>query len=433
MFRPNLPRENSTGALMFEICLFDLDETLIHSNDLKTVREAGKNVQSAEYIRSVNTALAKGVDRRIYSLALLHEIKKTFPDMKLGVFTRSPRSYATAALAWAYPGFQWDVIVAYEDVKRTKPYGDGIDLVLEKFGMYNREGLPRTILVGDGNVDIRSAYHCGCVVALDKSAWPRKFESEHWGAIDHVADAIIEKPEQIIDVLTNPREYLPALERALSGIPAPRRPARFDKLGHFVPPAAGGNNTSYPIFVAGRSFSKYDSVKYRKQWHVLTESIEDNKKSVRFPDAWVKTVRSFIAVHFGMFIGSRRLVVSVVPHRPGREPRLENFLAQLAASIEADPIRGVTVSCQPHLLAYRDGVKSQHGDYLNRDERFINVRDHLFVQQLEHVRAGTAFLIIDDVVTTGASLIYSQKYLQGAGATDVKLLSMAKNVGNLFK
>lgn len=418
---------------MFDICLFDLDETLLRTADLKAVREAGKDVQTDEYVKTLKAELNTRMDRRIYSLALLRRLRSNSPGMKLGVFTRSPRSYAATTLAWAYPGFEWDVVVAYEDVQRTKPFGDGIDLVLKKFDMFNADALPRTILVGDGNVDIRSAYHCGCVVALDKSAWPRKRESEHWGAIDHVADAVIEEPDEIIDVLMNPRDFLPALERALSESPAPRRPARFDKLGHFVPAAAGGDNTSFPIFVAGRSFSNYDSVQYRKQWHVLTKSIEDNKKSTQFPLAWVDTIRSFISANFGMFFGPARIIVSAVPHRPGRVPRLENFLAQLEASIVAEPIRGLAVSCQPKLLAYKAGVKSQHGDFLNRDDRFINVRDHLFVQQPELIRAGTAFLIIDDVVTTGASLIYSQKYLQAAGAADVKLLSMAKNVGNLFK
>ena len=36
------------------------------------------------------------------------------------------------------------------------------------------------------------------------------------------------------------------------------------------------------------------------------------------------------------------------------------------------------------------------------------------------------------VTTTGASLIYASKYLKAAGAIDVKCLSMAKNIGNLY-
>jgi beta-phosphoglucomutase-like phosphatase (HAD superfamily) len=419
---------------MFDICLFDLDETLLRTADLKEIRESGKNINTDEYAKAVLGKLNSGMDRRIYSLDLLKQIRLKFPNMKLGIFTRSPRSYATAALAWAYHGFEWDVVVAFEDVKPTKPYGNGIDLVMDKFGILHTDNLPRVILVGDGDVDVRAAYNCGCVVAVDKSAWPKKFESEHWGAIGHVPDAIIESPADIIDLLANPSDFLPALERELSGIAAPRKLVRFDKLGHFVPEAAGGDKrTSFQIFVAGRSFANYDSIKFRKAWHVLTKSIEDNKDSEEFPVEWVNTIRTFISTNYQTFFGPERVIVSVVPHRPGRAPRLENLLAQLASSIVAKPIGRLTVICEPKLLAYKEGVKSQHNDHLTAIERFINVRDHLTVQQPEFIRPGTSFLIIDDVVTTGASLIFSQQYLRAAGAADVKLLSMAKNIGNLYK
>lgn len=90
------------------------------------------------------------------------------------------------------------------------------------------------------------------------------------------------------------------------------------------------------------------------------------------------------------------------------------------------------VSIAPKLLEYKVGVKSQHNDHLGRDDRFINVRDHLVVKMPELIVAGTYFLVIDDVTTTGASLIYASKYLKAAGAIDVKCLSMAKNIGNLY-
>jgi predicted amidophosphoribosyltransferase len=77
-------------------------------------------------------------------------------------------------------------------------------------------------------------------------------------------------------------------------------------------------------------------------------------------------------------------------------------------------------------------VQSQHNDHLNHDARFINVRDHLFVQHPEAVKAGMSFLVIDDVTTTGASLIYAAKYLKVSGAADVKCLSMAKNIGDVL-
>ena len=118
---------------MFKICMFDLDDTLVRTDDLKDVREACKNNEGRESLKAVKVALTERQGRHIYSLELLRNIRKKYPELKLGIFTRSPRSYANTVLAWAYPTFAWDIVVAYEDVRPTKPYGDGIDLAMGAF------------------------------------------------------------------------------------------------------------------------------------------------------------------------------------------------------------------------------------------------------------------------------------------------------------
>jgi predicted amidophosphoribosyltransferase len=90
------------------------------------------------------------------------------------------------------------------------------------------------------------------------------------------------------------------------------------------------------------------------------------------------------------------------------------------------------VSVAPDLLAYKDGVKSQHGDLLNQHDRFVNVRDHLYVKTPKLIQPGLNILVLDDVCTTGASLIYATKYLRDAGAADVKCLAVAKNIGDVL-
>lgn len=418
---------------MFDICLFDLDETLLRTDDVKELREAGKNDKSVRYKELVENALDQRDDRHIYRKSLLERIRKRFPEMKLGVFTRSPRSYALTTLEWAYPGFVWDVVVAYEDVAKRKPSGEGIDHAMDAFGKLDADFLPRTVLVGDNDVDVKAAYNCGCVVVLDKGAWPeRKWTFDHWGALGHVPDAIIEKPEQMLDFLINPTEFLPALERALIAGFEFARPPRFDRIGHFVPKQLGGTNAPIQISVCGRSFANYESLEFRKDWHSLTKSIDKNKDSDVFPEAWVETVRHFIISSFTPFM-SPKIIVSVVPHRPGRKPRLEKFLSQVSESIKDIPLTGLKVSFEPDLLAYRDGVRSHHNEHLSALDRFSNVKEFLFVNQPELVRQNTAFIIIDDVVTTGASLIYSKIRLSEEGAQDVRLLSLAKNVGEILK
>jgi phosphoglycolate phosphatase-like HAD superfamily hydrolase len=416
---------------MFELCLFDLDDTLVGTTDLKEVREAGKNDASPAYLKKLKAAVGEIDPRIYYPQALLENIRTEFPKLKLGVFTRAPRSYATCLLQLAYPTFAWDTIIAYEDVSPTKPYGKGIRKAMDEF---NVKYLDRAVLVGDNDADVRSAYNCGCFVALDRSHWSKSWkdwEHDHWYALEKIPDAILAKPSDVLEFLKEPGSFFPELERAIAKSDRNGFP-RFDEIGHFIPKDAGGVKKRYPIHIAGRSFANYDSTAERRKWHELTASIGENKEADTFPEEWVNTVRAFLAHHYPVFFGARRVKVCVVPHRPGRKPRLENFLQQLDKSLQAEPLNKLNVSIHPELLAYKEGVKSQHNDHLGALDRFMNVRDHLYVKESKEVAGGSAFLVIDDVTTTGASLIYASQYLHDAGATDVTCLSMSKNIGALY-
>ena len=417
---------------MFELCMFDLDDTLVRTEDLKDAREACKNSVDPVRLKAVRDGLAGKADRHIYSLDLLKQIRAKHPELKLGIFTRSPRSYTDTVLKWAYPGFAWDIVVAYEDVKSTKPNGEGLRLAMDKLDI---DYLNRVVMVGDSDVDVRAAYNCGCVVALDKTAWPFKWPTDHWNAIGHLPDAVIDSPEKVLDVLAEPDKFLPELERRLAEASKPAGGPRFDKINHFIPRTVS-QDRAYPIHVCGRSFAHYGSLSERRKWHELTASIEKHKEADEFPDEWIESIRSFTSSHYGMRFFARRdakVHVTVIPHRPGRRPRLESLLAQLEKSLAESPLKKGVVEVVPDLLAYKDGVKSQHLEHLTAQERFINVRDHLFVNKPKRIAAGAMVLVLDDVCTTGASLIYATKYLEDAGAADVTCLALAKNVGEVLK
>lgn len=415
---------------MFEVCLFDLDQTLVDTEDMKVLRESGKNNNGAEYKQEVQNAFLKRADRLIYSEELLLKIRQKFPQMKLGIFTRSPKSYAKNILKAAYPNFEWDVIVAYEDVRQTKPNGEGIDKAMHSF---NYEHKSKVILVGDGDVDIRAAYHAGCVVALDTSYWDERLTTDNWRALSHIPDAVIESSDKILDVLENYEHYLPELERLLSKTLGRAGRPRFDKVNKFIPREAGGDNTAYPIYSCGRSFSGYKSLECRTKWHALTSSIHAQKEADIFPDEWIESVRKFILSPHLPPVFQGDIVVSVIPHRPGRMPRLEKFLNQLDTSCRLNPLKGgVKLSFVPDLLAYKEGVRSNSNDKLNAIDRFENIRDHLVVQRTDITKKKPSVLVIDDVSTTGSSLIYAKKYLAAAGARNVTCLSIAMNISNVL-
>lgn len=412
---------------MFEICLFDLDDTLVRTTDLKEVREACKENEDQINVAAVKSALGKSHERVIFELDLLESIRNKFPDMRLGIFTRSPRSYVKEVLAWAYPNFKWDIIVAYEDVTNTKPSGEGIELAVQKLKPTSVE---KIILVGDSNADVRSAYHRGCVVAFYSPAGQFKRSNDTWDALRKIPDAVIEKPADLMEVLKDPIPFLPELERIMADGQKSDKKLRFEKINHLIPREI--EQGSDQIYVCGRFFANYTSLTIRRGWHSLTHSIEDHKDAEYFPEEWVVAVYRFIRDRLLQpFAIGMKVVVTTVPHRPGRFDRLACFLKQLDDYISENPIKFLSVEVKPGLLKYNNGVRSNHREFLNKIERFKNVRDHLEIA--DEVKQKVTYLVLDDVVTTGASLIYARKYLIQAGASAVISLAIAKNISDVLK
>lgn len=414
---------------MFELCLFDLDDTLLHTTDMDALRLSGKDVSTPAYKQSVRDLFRKKKSRHIYSQDFFTNLKKRFPAMKLGIFTRAPKAYTTVILAEAYPEVDWDIVITYDDVRRTKPYGDGIRAAMEVLDI---DHLDRVVLIGDGDNDVRSAYNGGIAIVLDKSSWGDRNSPDNWRAINHMPDAIICNCDELPEVLTSLPSYSLELERLLAGSNETQRP-RFDWIGKFIPQEVEGVKSAFKVFTCGRSFSNYESLSERRKWHALSESIQDNKDSQEFPEEWIAAIQSFIKKIYWNVRKGQPLIVTVVPHRPGRTPRLENMLGQLETAVRTNAFfSGARISFEPALLAYREGVRSQSRDFLNRIDRFINVRDHLFVQNPNLVSSGQRVLIIDDVCTTGASLIYAGVRLEEAGASETTRLSIAMNVGDVL-
>lgn len=415
---------------MVRLCLFDLDQTLVDSHDIEQLRLAGVHRADPAYVGEVQ-ATFRVRDRRIVDEAFLLDLRQRFPEMKLGIFTRSPRRYVQAVLQAAYPNIQWNAVVAYEDVRNHKPHGEGIHIAMKSVGMTRASDLPDVLMVGDGDVDIRAAYHAGCPTVLFKQGWPDHYERTHWRAMDLLPDAIATTPAELLSAITDPIPKLPDLECLLADSQrSPVRP-RFDGIAKFFP----NDRTRHVIHAAGRSFAGYESLNYRRAWHGLSQSIQDNKEAMVFPVQWVDTIKRFIAYHYRMiaaipFGDGPELVVTAIPARPERVHRLGRLIEQLAASYGDTPrMNRMRLTFDPGVLAYRQGVRSQSREHLSPDERFANVRDHLYVVNPAAAR-GRKFLVIDDVATTGATLLYAQQYLTNVGATSVDCFSIAQNVSD---
>lgn len=403
-----------------DLCLFDLDNTLCLSSDLKSFRgraNVGRPTTDQEYRQTLLARTAMPTARAGYSRDLLKALRRKFPDMKWGVFTRAPRAYATLLLEHVFPGIAWDVIVAFEDVRATKPHGDGVWAAMEQCGVKSSH---RVALVGGEIDDVKAAYSAGCWAILDRSNWAKPWKNPDYGAMEKVPDAVIDSPNELAEVLSAPHVYLPELEYQIA-VPnsAKKRRRRIDTINHFFPRPPGGYA---PVMVLGRRFPTHSAFAPRRRWHPLTEHIHENKNSKKFPAAWVQAVRTYLSS-----LPEGEYVLTVIPFKPGRAPRMEAFLEQVSSSLSARPLANFTFRAMPQLLAFKTGAASNHGQLLDKPQRFANIADHLYVREPEQA-SDQQVVVFDDVVTSGASLLVARDYLMDAGAGSVACVAMAKAV-----
>ncbi|WP_416057820.1 HAD-IA family hydrolase [Stenotrophomonas maltophilia] len=410
--------------MSIRLCLFDLDNTLLRTDDLEVFRgRENVNRTSRDYTRALLREYRSRDDRLLYTPEQLEHLQEEFPRMCWGVFTRAPRHYASTLLDEAYPQMEWDILVAYEDVRNTKPNPEGIELAARRLGVRRRD---QVVLVGDEKVDVVCAYRAGCWVFIDQATWQPR-ENVHWWALERVPDALFEGASELEDLLASPYLGVPELEYLINGERLLGRQRRIDRVNHFFPRSAGGGYV--PIHVMGRLFGEHEEIRYRRETHVLTDQIIAHKDADEFPDEWIEAIQRFVRSDKHRNLDT---VVTVVPFKPGRPPRLEGLLDQVASAYQARYLSAddaaPNVSFCADVLAFRVGAVSSHGNHLNAHERFANVGDNLHIRRPRKIQ-GKHVIVIDDVVTTGATLLWSHRYLREAGARSVSCLSLAQAVG----
>lgn len=410
----------------FQLLLFDLDNTLIRTDDLvgdfRGVGNTGPRPPA--YVDSLRQRAQADPLRVVYSAQYLAELRAKYPNLKFGVFTRSPRVYTSTLLSLFYPNFQWDAVVTFEDVQHTKPDPEGIYVAAKQVGVTDPGNV---VLVGDGKVDILAAYRAGIWAVADRSTWPFHNIFDNYQVKERLPDVLIDEPAELIDFLENPTNGWPLLEQWSywkTDLP-PHALKRIEQINHFD--RSGDSKSWVKIAVLGRRFRNDDLLEERRKWHPVSHEIENLKDATVFPAYWISALRSYILSHWQMRLGVA-FIVSVIPAKPGRTPRLEHLLMQLAQSHQAAPIcEQAQLEFVPDIMEYTANVRSNHGEHLSAQDRFINIRDHLVLKDAAGA-AGRRFIIIDDVVTTGATLYYAHKFLTDAGAADVFPISLTKAV-----
>lgn len=169
--------------------------------------------------------------------------------------------------------------------------------------------------------------------------------------------------------------------------------------------------TQPPVFDRARSVGLYESAlkeliafyKYRKQTGALKE------------------IRSLLECYF-LAADETYDGLTVVPV-PLHVSKLRERQFDQACLLAREVARLLTLRCDPGLLKRIRPTPTQ--TRMTRSERIENVRGAFAVQKPEAVQ-GSALLIVDDVMTTGATLNEVARVLKRAGAARVEALTLAR-------
>ena len=419
----------------FNLLLFDLDDTLVKSSHLDKYR-GRQNIGNTnnDYLEALRNDVKKIA--RIYPENILNQIKELYPNLKIGIFTRAPKSYSSTVIGECYPTFEWDCVITFEDVSKTKPHPEGILTAAKRF---NITDVTRVLYVGDDKTDIIAAYQSGAYAVLSRTCWEpnwqresdRQTKSDHYNSLELIPDALVDSPSQLFSLLECPNSSLPALEywdsQNLSNFP---QKIRIESRLHFNHLEAEGKSAPYvSVNILGRYFStyhghsKYDFSRKGRN-HNITKNILAAKDNCTYPESWVSFCVEYIKriQEKSSKIGLN-LMVCVIPARPGRKPRMEPLLERIALSYKHN--YGDGVNFNGTLMRYRDGVASNKE--LNNEKRFSNIRDHLTLPDHPDLQRY-CIMVLDDVVTSGATFFYAEKYLKSAGAGKVHCVALAQTV-----
>lgn len=403
----------------FEAVIFDLDNTLIYSDKLSEFR-GRKNLNSVSdsYINNLQKLLQD--TETLIDQDTLVAMKSVFPYLKIGVLTRSPKTYAHCILKAKYPNINWDIILAYEDLQgKVKPSPQGLYVIASKLGIND---LKKIVLVGDETTDVIASYQAGCSSAVYTKCWPEKKTKENWKCIGLVPDGIFSNEKELIDFVGNPQRFRPMLESW-------REKERSNYCNYRL---IGKLDSRYNLYekieVLGRYFTKkVGQFDYSNsiRGHFLNEAIIDLKKE-ECDDYIISCCAQYLTDKQLKPFPDKQIIVCSIPKKKNGRQHMEQFLNRLSEKFSNDQ----RIAFKADLLEYLPGAQSHKN--LNSKQRFENARNYISVGKITLPIRGKTVFIFDDVVTTGATFIYASRCLKKAGANSVHCVGLTQTISGVW-
>ncbi|QAB14438.1 HAD-IA family hydrolase [Hydrogenovibrio thermophilus] len=388
--------------------IFDLDDTLVATSTLEDYRVKGDR---------------QGLDANIHKSVLFKPVKGMLQAIKdrglpLGLVTNSPRWYAEKLLRYHEIDI-FDAVVCYDDVGQVgmKPSPNGIKLALEKLGFEHGD---RAVYIGDHDNDFVAAYEAG-IKPLAPS-WAKR------NPISKIP-AVIISSSTLIDNLSDYEELKLIADRTAKhkAFDFPKKQMNFMPLnedGNLVPI----EKNKIKLITFGRYFSQKSALTAKlHESHQLSKDIVAKEESETYviPQYYVNLIARVVEqLPLYLFRGTGKVfdIVTVVPAKKEKNPRLENMLKRVAKLNSSESI------FIEDLFEFSKGAPSLKtlGAKANRERA---LHETLSIKQ-KHIGLvnGKSILIIDDVITTGATFSHIFSLLEGAGVSFTFGACLAKTV-----
>lgn len=390
--------------MIIKSVIFDLDNTLLNTNRLEDARRKGRRDEVKNKLDEMEL-FPKVADllNHIHSLGL-----------PMALVTNSPRWYADMVLDKFELNKIFPVVITYNDVAPdVKPSPRGIEIALRNLGVVAG---PDVLYVGDSDDDVEAAYRAN-IIPLAPS----------WATVNQKLSkmpAAVVSSSQLKGIIAGTRHYRLFAEEVaqkgkISDTISEFYYAPLDYNGYIVAP----NLKDIEVITLGRYFPTTNALTNKiGSNHHLTQEIERKRESDYVIPHYISKLFAVIIEKSEKYFPPFN-VVTVIPSKPGKIPRLENMLADISKVFEGKGIRFI-----PDLFVFSAESKSlkQCGDKAAREaELRLN---YTFNERYSQIITGANVLILDDVITTGATISTSKRYLVERGVKHVLALCLAKNV-----
>lgn len=343
----------------FRDLLLDLDGVLVHTTRIDD--DCRRTGPSDRWL--TNSRSYPGVAQTLEHICGL-------PDVRVAVVTNAPAEYAKTLIRHHLPGVAErllkNLIAAARKPRpvNIRPWLEGRDPT-------------RALLIGDRREDIFAAQRLGISSAL--ALWGCADAAD---AADAGPDFLLDKATDLVELLSNGwQRWRQPLEA--EGLPAGSRrpPLRIRRHG-----SVWTVFSRYMPACRARSDTLLGLTAQRVLWFKST-------------GIGATLIAEYIALHFP------GIPVTVIPGRPGHETKGLTVLTEVLREIGHPVIDG---------LRWRRIPEQRQKEAGGLSARRENVRDAFSVR--DRSLSGKTVLLVDDVVTTGATLAEATRTLQEAGA-----------------